>query len=90
MSELGLIPLPERDPGRFQLVDHFHYLIAQAVQFKGRLSRFPGTMPMTLSRRVLDMVAKSDYVCLEKSDGTRYMLLAVTSHVVFIDCRMNV
>lgn len=47
-------------------------------------------MPQTLSRRHLEVVCKSDYVCLEKSDETRYMLLAVQSHVVLIDCRMEV
>lgn len=35
------------------------------------------------------MVASSDYVILEKSDGTRYMLLAVTDFVVLIDRRMR-
>lgn len=35
------------------------------------------------------MVASNDYVILEKSDGTRYMLLAVTDFVVLIDRRMR-
>lgn len=90
MAELGLVPIPDHDPGRRQLVDHFLKLISEATRPKDRLSRFPGTMPVTLSRRHLDMVCGNDYVCLEKSDGTRYMLLAITTHVLLIDRRMKV
>lgn len=90
MAELGLAPISDHDPARRQLIDHFLNLMASATRYKDRLSRFPGTMPATLSRRHLDMVCISDYVCLEKSDGTRYMLLAVSTHVLLIDRRMNV
>lgn len=91
MSELGLVPLPDNDAARRQLIHHFIDLVTQATATKERLgNRFPGTMPMTLSRRHLPMVTQNDYVALEKSDGTRYMLLAVSSYVILIDRRMLV
>lgn len=90
MSELNLVPVDERDANRRQLVDHFLLLTKQAAKYSDRLVRFPGTMPITFSRRHLDMVSANDYVCLEKSDGTRYMLFTVTDHVLLIDRRMKV
>lgn len=47
-------------------------------------------MPLTLSRRHLGMVSANDYVILEKSDGTRYMLFAATENVYLIDRLMRV
>lgn len=90
MAELNFVPLPEHDPARRKLMDHFLRLVADATKCGDRLRRFPGTMPMTLSRRHLDMVCGNDYVCLEKSDGTRYMLFAISTHVFFIDRRSKV
>lgn len=90
MAELNYVPLQEHDPVRRQLMEHFLGLVADATKCGDRLRRFPGTMPMTLSRRHLEMVCGNDYVCLEKSDGTRYMLFAISSHVFFIDRRSKV
>lgn len=89
MSEIGLHPIPESEPVLHQLQTHFGKLVAEATQRKEALHRFPGTMPLTLSRRHLDMVSKNDYVMLEKSDGTRYMLLAVKEYVLLIDRRFR-
>lgn len=90
MAEIGIIPIADNNPERCQLVAHFLTLMAKATRHPDQLTRFPGTMPSTLSRRHLEMVSKHDYVCLEKSDGTRYMLLAVKTHVVLIDRRLKV
>lgn len=89
MSEIGLSPISKNDQMHSALRDHFLRLVSEATQTTNKLDRFPGTMPITLSRRHLQMVARSDYVCLEKSDGTRYMLLAVTDFVVLIDRQMR-
>lgn len=85
MSEIGLVPIPEHDPNLSSLRDHFNGMVRQATRTKESLRRFPGTMPLTLSRRHLGMVAKNDYVALEKSDGTRYMLFVVSETVFLID-----
>lgn len=68
---------------------HFLDLIINATGTTEKVHRFPGTMPLTLSRRHLSMIANNDYVMLEKSDGTRYMLLAMHSFVVLIDRQMR-
>lgn len=64
---------------------HFLKLVAEAAGANHPVRRFPGTMPLTLSRRHLGMVSNNDYVALEKSDGTRYMLLALAEYVLLID-----
>lgn len=89
MSEIGLHPIPKNDQMHTPLREHFLSLISEATRTTNKLERFPGTMPITLSRRHLQMIAINDYVCLEKSDGTRYMLLAVTAFVVLIDRQMR-
>lgn len=89
MSELGLPPV--RDRGKAQKIANFcNALVAEATQQQRPLSRFPGTMAMSLSRRHKRMIANNDYVALEKSDGMRYLLLALKEFVVLIDRRMNV
>eukprot|EP00871_Galdieria_phlegrea_P001823 jgi/Galph1/2641/GphlegSOOS_G1291.1 len=50
---------------------------------------FPGTLPLTLSRRHLDMIGHSDYVVLEKSDGTRYFLLILKNEAFLIDRKFS-
>lgn len=63
----------------------------EATKTQQQLSsdRFPGSMAVSLSRRHLGMIAKNDYVALEKSDGQRYMLFALKDLVLLIDRRMN-
>lgn len=90
MAELNYLPLEDNDPARHKLMEHFLTLVAEATKCGDRLKRFPGTMPMTLSRRHLDLVCQNDYVCLEKSDGTRYMLFAISTHVFLIDRRNKI
>lgn len=90
MSELGLSPLPEHDAQVRKLRNHFADLIRNATGTTENVNRFPGTMPLTMSRRHLGMIARADYVALEKSDGTRYMLLAVEQVVLLIDRRMKI
>lgn len=87
--ELGLPPVPDNDNMLPKLRKHFLDLVINATGTKEKVYRFPGTMPLTLSRRHLKMVADNDYVALEKSDGTRYMLLALTGFVVLIDRQMR-
>lgn len=91
MSELGLEPFNQNDPTYRSLRNHLQNLVATATNnpFE-KVARFPGTMPLTLSRRHFGVVAHGDYVALEKSDGVRYMLLAMTNFVVLIDRRMNI
>lgn len=89
MAEIGLRPIAQSDPILHGLRGHFLQLIKNATHTTDRLHGFPGTMPLTLSRRHLHMVASNDYVVLEKSDGCRYMLLAVPDFVVLIDRQMR-
>ncbi len=89
--ELGLHPLPDNEPKLNALRQHFMRLIVDASGTTERLNhnRFPGTMALTLSRRHMRMICASDYVVLEKSDGTRYMLLALSNHVFLVDRLMK-
>lgn len=91
MAELGLIPLPDHEPKLRDLRQHFMRLVVDASKTTENINpnRFPGTMALTLSRRHMGMICVSDYVALEKSDGTRYMLLALSSHVFLIDRLMK-
>lgn len=89
MSELGLKPVRDRALVN-RLCSHCNGLVKKATAHNGPVSRFPGTMPLSLSRRHLNMIASSDYVALEKSDGMRYMLMAVKDFVVLFDRRMTV
>lgn len=91
MSELGLSPIDERDPSLGSLKRHFSQLVKKATNTRDNISpkRFPGTMPLTLSRRHFKMILTQDFVALEKSDGTRYMLFAVSQRVFLIDRRMH-
>lgn len=87
--ELGYEPFPDTSSTLAGLRKHFLGLVISATGTTEKLHRFPGTMPITLSRRHIQMVAHSDYVCLEKSDGMRYMLLAIKDFVVLIDRQMR-
>ncbi|PXF49483.1 mRNA-capping enzyme subunit alpha [Gracilariopsis chorda] len=87
--ELGLAPIPSHDPLLRQIQDHFLRLVQRATNSPDPVYRFPGTMPLTLSRRHFGMVDSNDYVALEKSDGTRYMLFAVSNNVLLIDRSMK-
>lgn len=91
MAELGLEMVPAHHQKLGELRAHFMESILRATRTNERLnpSRFPGTMALTLSRRHLGMIANSDYVVLEKSDGTRYMLYAIADLVFLIDRLMN-
>lgn len=91
MAELDLQPVPEKDPHLGVLRQHFSELVTAATRTTEMLSinRFPGTMALTLSRRHLGMICQNDYVILEKSDGTRYMLLATAQFVFLIDRLMK-
>lgn len=89
MSEIGLTPLPPGHPSLQTLTSFFLNLVKKATQTKENVSRFPGTMPITLSKRHLGMIYQNDYVVLEKSDGTRYMLFCVPDGVLLIDRLMR-
>lgn len=89
MSELGLHPVRDRAHS-MKIADFCNALVQEATQQARPISRFPGTMAMSLSRRHKRMIANNDYVALEKSDGMRYLLLALKEFVVLIDRRMNV
>ncbi|CAN8074113.1 unnamed protein product [Agarophyton chilense] len=89
MAELGLSPVPRGDPLLRQIHEHFQSLMQKATNSRESMYRFPGTMPLTLSRRHFGMIEANDYVALEKSDGTRYMLFAVNNNVLLIDRSMN-
>lgn len=89
MSELGLEPL--RDKVMKQKVcDFCNALVQEATSHPYPIRNFPGTMALSLSRRHLQMIANNDYVALEKSDGVRYMLLALPNFVALIDRRMTI
>jgi len=87
MAELGLEQLPRHLVSRLR--DHLVNLFAMATNHPGQLRGFPGSMPMTMSRRHLSMICAMDYVVLEKSDGMRYLLFATAGAVYLIDRRMN-
>jgi hypothetical protein len=87
MSELGLSPLRDGMLCR-RISDHCNAMVAEATGHGDTIRRFPGTMALSLSRRHMQMIAMNDYVALEKSDGVRYMLMALPEYVVLIDRRM--
>lgn len=87
MAELGLEQLPRQFVSRLR--DHLVGLFAEATQHPGPLRGFPGSMPLTMSRRHLSMICAMDYVVLEKSDGMRYLLFATAGAVYLVDRRMN-
>lgn len=87
MAELGLEQLPRHFVTRLR--DHLLGLFAEATQYSAPLRGFPGSMPMTMSRRHLSMICSMDYVVLEKSDGMRYLLFATAGAVYLVDRRMN-
>lgn len=89
MAELGIAPIPQDDPLLRQIREHFQSLMKAATKSRDPIYRFPGTMPLTLSRRHFGMIESNDYVALEKSDGTRYMLFAVRNYVLLIDRSMH-
>lgn len=91
MSELQFQSIPENHPKLRQLREAFAQLVIDASQTTENVNpnRFPGTMALTLSRRHLGMIAKNDYVVLEKSDGQRYMLFALPDMVFLVDRLMN-
>lgn len=78
MAEIGLKEL-EKDASQplTRLVSKLCCGAAGVSEVHG----FPGTLPLTLSRRHLDMICHNDYVLLEKSDGTRYFLLILEVRV---------
>jgi hypothetical protein len=89
MSELGL-PILTDNVLRAKINEHCNEMVAEATKHPDMIRRFPGTMPLSLSRRHLQMIANNDYVALEKSDGTRYMLLTLPKFVALIDRRQGV
>lgn len=46
---------------------------------------FPGSMPVTFSRRHFHLIQNTDYMVSEKTDGHRYMLLVCSSGAFLID-----
>jgi hypothetical protein len=72
MTEIGLKEL-DKDSSQplLRLVSKLCCGAAGVAEVHG----FPGTLPLTLSRRHIEMICHNDYVLLEKSDGTRYFLL---------------
>ncbi len=91
MSELKFKCIPDDHPKLRTLRAAFSEIILSSTKTTENLNmnRFPGTMALTLSRRHLGMIAKNDYVVLEKSDGQRYMLFALADMVFLIDRLMN-
>lgn len=91
MAELGYVVVPHNHVNYLPLRDAFINTMLDATQTPQHLSpdKFPGSMAVSLSRRHLGMIAKNDYVALEKSDGQRYMLFALNTSVFLIDRRMN-
>lgn len=91
MAELGYVVVPHTHINYIPLREAFINQMREATKTPHQLSseRFPGSMAVSLSRRHLGMIARNDYVALEKSDGQRYMLFALKSLVVLIDRRMN-
>lgn len=82
MAELALSPVFSQE-GRQHLLGMFQR--ATHTDVRG----FPGTMPVTLSRRHLKMIKDNDYVLLEKSDGTRYLLFTTSEGAYLVDRRMQ-
>ncbi|GJD12910.1 mRNA-capping enzyme [Galdieria sulphuraria] len=82
MTEIGLKELDKDSSQPFiRLVSKLCCEAAGVAEVHG----FPGTLPLTLSRRHIDMICHNDYVLLEKSDGTRYFLLILENHAFLID-----
>jgi len=82
MTEIGLKEL-DKDSSQplLRLVSKLCCGAAGVAEVHG----FPGTLPLTLSRRHIEMICHNDYVLLEKSDGTRYFLLILQNDVFLID-----
>jgi len=89
MTELGLEPLPVE--ASKDLCNIMRRMFSEALKMNPReVNGFPGTMPMTFSRRHADMIRREDYVFLEKSDGCRYFLMIYNTMVYLIDRRTRV
>lgn len=89
MAELGLSVLQDHALSR-RICSQCNAIVADATSSNESIRRFPGTMPMSLSRRHMHMIAKNDYVMLEKSDGVRYLMLVLSDFVSLLDRRMRV
>ena len=85
MAELGLQKLsPYWEEGRQHVLGLFERATNQNVP-----RSFPGTMPVTLSRRHIGMIKQNDYVLLEKSDGVRYLLFTTSKGAYLVDRRFE-
>jgi mRNA guanylyltransferase len=51
---------------------------------------FPGSMPVTFSRRYFPIVQTKPYFVSEKTDGIRYLMLIVSDGIYFIDRKYQI
>ena len=87
MAEAGYPRLSAADKARF--LPGYQALIQRLTRSSEAPRGFPGSMPVTLSRRHLRMLHDADYLVLEKSDGVRYLLYATEQAVLLLDRRLD-
>jgi mRNA guanylyltransferase len=71
-----------KNPLKQMIYEHVPNLEEQVVT---RDSSFPGSLPITFSRRHFEDIISKDYYVSEKTDGTRFMMLIVPGGVYLVD-----
>ncbi|KAK8790972.1 hypothetical protein WA158_005603 [Blastocystis sp. Blastoise] len=81
-SEMGKL-MPKETAGSFQKG------ICEFCFMKDKVA-FPGSQPVSMSKKNWGLIKKDEYVVCEKSDGVRYLLLFYNYKMYYIDRRFNI
>lgn len=87
-SDIGAYHLKENNPRDSALINEIRLECRQICGWERET--FPGSQPVSLTRRNLNSLTKFPYVVCEKSDGERHMLLIYKKHCYLIDRMFNI
>jgi hypothetical protein len=87
-SSIGAYQLRESNPRDSALINEIRFECRAMCGWERE--NFPGSQPVSLTRRNLDTLRRIPYVVCEKSDGERHMLLIFNRETYIIDRMFNI
>lgn len=87
-ASIGAYQLVEKNPRDSAIINEVR--MECRTLCKWERETFPGSQPVSLTRKNLETLTRSPYVACEKSDGERHMLMVYKQAVYIIDRMFNI